>query len=67
MEKYPAVSFLVKHGTVLSVLVALAPIVLALWAGEWIIVGVLAGFVGGLLMKILAELTTIIADMLLPQ
>jgi len=73
MDKYPAVSFLVKNGTLLSVIVGLVPIVLALWAVSggwgivWLVLGVGAGILGGLLMKIIAELTTIIADMLLPQ
>lgn len=73
MEKYPAVSFLVKNGSLLAVVVGLLPIVLALWAVSggwgfgWLVAGVGAGLIGGLLIKILAELTTIIADMLLPQ
>ncbi len=74
MEKYPAVSIMVKFGAVIAGLIAAAPVALALWAvlgfgapPVWIVVAVAVGGLGGLLMKTLTELTVIITDMLLPQ
>jgi hypothetical protein len=74
MENYPAVALVVKFGTWLALLVAAAPVAAAVcavfglgahWA--WLPVGLGVGALGGLLMKTVGELTTIIADMLLPK
>lgn len=73
MENYPAVAFIVKFGTWLALLVAAAPVAAAAcavglgahWA--WLPVGLGVGLLGGLLMKTMVEITTIITDMLLPK
>lgn len=74
MESYPAVAFIVRFGTWLALLVAAAPVAAAVcavfglgahWA--WVLAGLVAGALGGLLVKAMAELVTIITDMLLPK
>jgi len=74
MENYPAVSFIVRFGSWLAAIVAVLPVAAAVcavfglgahWA--WLPVGVGAGALGGLLIKAMAELVTIITDMLLPK
>lgn len=74
MERYPAVRFLVAHGGWLSVVVALVPIAIAA-LGAWLegwgalgwVIGVAAGVGLGFAFRTFAELTHIIAEMLLPQ
>jgi len=74
MEQYPAVRFMVAHGRWLAVPVGLALPVLVLlgvltagWSWVWAILAVAAGIVAGFAFRTFAELTQIIADMLLPQ
>jgi hypothetical protein len=74
MENYPAVALVVKFGTWLALFVAAAPVAGAAcavfglgahWA--WLPVAIGVGALGGLLMKTMVEITTIITDMLLPK
>ena len=74
MDEYPAVQFMVKYGRRLSLAVGVAPVLLALagvvlqdWSALSLIVAVVAGGVFGFAFRTFAELTQIIADMLLPQ
>ena len=74
MEQYPAVRFMVTHGRWLAIPVGLAlPVLVCLgvfmagWSGIWVIAAVVAGLVVGFAFRTFAELTQIIADMLLPQ
>ena len=74
MEQYPAVQFMVAHGRKLSILVGLAlPFLVALgivfagWHWVWGAAAIVAGIGFGFAFRTLAELTQIIADMLLPQ
>lgn len=74
MEQYPAVQFMVKHGRNLAILVGLAlpvlvliGIVLVEWHWVWGIAALVAGVIVGFAFRTFAELTQIIADMLLPQ
>lgn len=74
MEQYPAVQFMVSHGRKLAILVGLALPVLVLagilfagWHWIWAIAAVAGGLVLGFAFRTFAELTQIIADMLLPQ
>jgi len=74
MEQYPAVQFMVAHGRKLSILFGLAlPFLVALgivfagWHWVWGAAAIVAGIGFGFAFRTLAELTQIIADMLLPQ
>ena len=74
MEQYPAVQFMVKHGRNLSFAVGLAlpilvliGIVFAEWHWVWGLAAIVAGAGLGFAFRTFAELTQIIADMLLPQ
>ena len=74
MELYPAVQFMVTHGRKLSILVGLAlPFLVALgivfagWHWVWGITAIAAGVGLGFAFRTFAELTQIIADILLPQ
>ena len=74
MEQYPAVQFMVTHRRKLSILVGLAlPFLVALgivfagWHWVWGITAIAAGVGLGFAFRTFAELTQIIADMLLPQ
>ena len=74
MEQYPAVQFMVAHGRKLSILVGLAlpfrvalGIVFAGWHWVWGAAAIVAGIGFGFAFRTFAELTQIIADMLLPQ
>lgn len=74
MEQYPAVQFMVTHGRKLAIPVGFALPVLALlglvfagWHWVWVVAAVAAGAVVGFAFRTFAELTQIIADMLLPQ
>ena len=74
MEQYPAVQFMGTHGRKLSILVGLAlPFLVALgivfagWHWVWGITAIAAGVGLGFAFRTFAELTQIIADMLLPQ
>lgn len=74
MEEYPAVQFMVKYGRKLAILVGLAlPVLVVLgilvaeWHWVWGIAALVAGGVVGFAFRTFAELTQIIADMLLPQ
>ncbi len=74
MEQYPAVQFMVTHGRNLSILVGLALPVLVLigiafaeWHWVWGIAAIVVGAGVGFAFRTFAELTQIIADMLLPQ
>ncbi|MEL0111289.1 MAG: hypothetical protein VW835_06110 [Rickettsiales bacterium] len=74
MEQYPAVQFMVKHGGKLAILVGLAlPLLVVLgvfvadWHWVWLVGAVVAGGALGFAFRTFAELTQIIADMLLPQ
>ena len=74
MEQYPAVRFMVKHGSVLAILAGIALPMLVLigvlaagWHWVWLIGAVVAGVALGFVFRTFAELTQIIADMLLPQ
>lgn len=74
MEQYPAVRIMVKHGNRLAVLVGLAlPAVVLIgmaaqgWHWVWLVASLLAGAALGFAFRTFAELTRIIADMLLPQ
>jgi len=74
MEQYPAVQFMVAHGRKLSILVGLAlPLLVALgivfagWHWVWGAAAMVAGIGFGFAFRTFAELTQIIADMLLPQ
>jgi len=74
MEQYPAVKFMVTHGRWLAIPVGLAlPVLVFLgvfatgWSWVWGVVAIAAGLVIGFAFRTFAELTQIIADMLLPQ
>jgi len=74
MEQYPAVQFMVAYGRKLSIAVGLAlPVLVALgivfasWHWVWGIAAIVAGIGVGFAFRTFAELTQIIADMLLPQ
>jgi F0F1-type ATP synthase assembly protein I len=74
MEQYPAVRFMVSHGRKLAIPVGLALPVLVLlgilfadWHWVWGIAAIAAGVIVGFAFRTFAELTQIIADMLLPQ
>ena len=74
MEQYPAVRIRVMHGRSLAILVGRALPVLTLlgvlaadWHCVWGIASVAAGVGVGFAFRTFAELTQIIADMLLPQ
>ena len=74
MEQYPAVQFMVAQGRKLSNLVGLAlPFLVALgivfagWHWVWGAAAIVAGIGFGFAFRTFAELTQIIADMLLPQ
>lgn len=74
MEQYPAVQFMVAHGRKLAILVGLAlPVLVALgivfagWHWVWGVAAIVAGVIAGFAFRTFAELTQIIADMLLPQ
>lgn len=74
MEQYPAVRFMVKHGANLAILAGLALPILGLvsflvlgWHWIWLAAALVAGIALWFVFKTFAELTQIIADMLLPQ
>jgi asparagine N-glycosylation enzyme membrane subunit Stt3 len=74
MDQYPAVRFMVSHGAKLAILMGLALPVLALlgmaaadWHWIWLIASAAAGGAIWFAFRTFAELTQIIADMLLPQ
>tara|TARA_Y100001960_G_C14716427_1_gene849864 strand:- start:1453 stop:1677 length:225 start_codon:yes stop_codon:yes gene_type:complete len=74
MEQYPAVRFMVRHGAKLAILTGLVlPIIglvgvfIAGWHWIWLIAGIVSGIALWFVFKTFAELTQIIADMLLPQ
>ena len=74
MEKYPAVRFMVAYGRGLAVPVGLAlpafvllGLPLAGWHWLWLVGAVAAGGVLGFAFRVFAELTQVIAEMLLPQ
>ena len=74
MEQYPAVRFMVTHGRWLAIAIGLALPALVLlgvmtagWSWVWGILAVAGGIVVGFAFRTFAELTQIIADMLLPQ
>ena len=74
MEQYPAVRFMVQHGAKLAILAGLALPLLglvgvfaAVWHWIWFAAAVVAGIALWFVFKTFAELTHIIADMLLPQ
>lgn len=74
MEQYPAVRFMVQHGAKLAILAGLAVPILVLlgvlvagWHWIWFVAALAAGGVLWFVFKTFAELTQIIADMLLPQ
>ena len=74
MEQYPAVRFMVQHGAKLAVMVGISLPVLVLlgvlvvgWHWVWLVTAVVGGGVLGYVFRTFAELTQIIADMLLPQ
>ena len=74
MEQYPAVRFMVTHGRWLAIAIGLAlPVLVFLgvmtagWSWVWGIFAVAGGIVIGFAFRTFAELTQIIADMLLPQ
>jgi membrane-bound ClpP family serine protease len=74
MEQYPAVRFMVTHGRWLAIPIGLAlPVLVFLgvmsagWSWIWVILAVAGGIVVGFAFRTFAELTQIIADMLLPQ
>ena len=70
---YPAVRLLRRHGDLVVIVFALAPMLAGLWAmlalggWVWLLVGVVAGGAVGFLMRCFVELVRIIADMLLPR
>jgi hypothetical protein len=74
MEQYPAVRFMVTHGRWLAIPVGLvlpvlvfAGVAIADW--NWLcgILAIAVGTMAGFAFRTFAELTQIIADMLLPQ
>jgi len=74
MEQYPAVQIMVTHGRWLAIPIGLAVPALVLlgvltagWSWVWGAIAVAAGIVIGFAFRTFAELTQIIADMLLPQ
>jgi hypothetical protein len=74
MEQYPAVRFMVQHGAKLAVMVGISLPVLVLlgvlvvgWHWVWLVAAVVGGGALGFAFRTFAELTQIIADMLLPQ
>ncbi len=70
---YPAVRLLRRHGDLVVVAFALAPVAAGLWAmlaldgWAWLLLGLVAGLAVGFLMRCFVELVRIIADMLLPR
>jgi hypothetical protein len=73
MPNYPVIHFLVRHGHLFAIAVALLPVAagacLAISGGGWLYGagGVAAGGVLYVLMKSYVEMVAIIADMLLPK
>ncbi len=74
MEQYPAVRIMVAHGGKLAILAGLAlpvlvslGIVVAGWHWIWALAAIAAGLGVWFAFRTFAELTRIIADMLLPQ
>ena len=74
MERYPTVRFIVGHGRWLSVAVGLCPLLVVLvgvllevWGAVWWLAAVALGGVLWLAFRAFAELTGIIAEMLLPE
>ena len=74
MEQYPAVRFMVQHGAKLAILAGLAGPILVLlgvlvagWHWVWFVAALAGGCALWFVFKTFAELTQIIADMLLPQ
>ncbi len=74
MDEYPAVRFMVRHGRWLAVPIGLAlPVLVFLgvftagWSWVWGVLAIAAGLGVGFAFRTFAELTQIIADMLLPQ
>ena len=72
MEQYPAIRFMVDHGSKLAWLVALSIPALALlgvmvvnWHWLWLLVALLTGALAGVVFRTMAELTQVIAEMLL--
>jgi len=74
MEQYPAVRFMVQHGGKLAVMAGISLPVLVLlgvlaagWHWVWLVAAIVGGGALGFVFRTFAELTQIIADMLLPQ
>ena len=74
MEQYPAVRIMVRYGSLLAILVGLSLPALALfgvlgtgWHWVWLLAALVAGAALWFVFRTFAELTQIIADMLLPQ
>ncbi len=74
INRFPAVRFVVRHGGLLAPLAASLPMLLAVAAVGleglhwfWLVCGGLVGAACGFVVRLLAEMTIIIADMLLPE
>jgi len=74
MEQYTAVRLVTKHGTRLALaagaalpLLALLGLLVAGWHWVWLPVAAVAGVAVWFLFRLIAELTRIICEMLLPQ
>jgi hypothetical protein len=74
MEQYPAVRFMVTHGRWLAIVIGIslpalvfAGVAFADWSWVWGALSLAVGLMAGFAFRTFAELTQIIADMLLPQ
>ena len=74
IDRFPTVRFVVRRGRLLVSAAGAFPVLAAVlgigiegWHWFWMAVGVLAGACLAFVVRLLVELTVIIADMLLPE